>query len=198
MRPTRDQAVTIRDHRGRACEPVRDLVPAPSMFPFRRPELPLDARTRTLLLAALGAWAASLCLMVLLACLAVVAYSGLAWWAFGVLWVPILAGILAAMLASKLAQRRATAHWRAAGRDASAALLAARGWCPSCHAWLTSTARDADGRTTCPACRAAWTVGNTEGCPGCGYDMSRVPRAAGPLAICPECATLSVGAEPPE
>jgi|GEM_PF-4305440 len=169
-----------------------DLGPVPSMFPFRRPELPLDARTSKLLLVALGAWAASLGLMVLLACLAMVAYSGLAWWAFGVLWVPILVGILAAMVVSKLAQHKARIHWAIAGRTTSAALLAARGQCPSCASWLLSTAPDPDRRTTCPTCKVAWKVGNTEGCPGCGYDMSRVPATAGPMAICPECATLSV------
>ena len=196
MRPTRAEIVTIRDHRGNECEPIADLSSRPSMFPFRRAEVPLDPRSGRLLLIALVAWSVSVSLMVLLAALALVATTGTAWRALGVLWIPMLVGILAAMLASNLAQRRASAHWRNGGRCASAALLAAHGWCPSCHAWLTSTPRDADGLTPCPKCGAAWRVGNGQGCPGCGYDMSRVPATAGPLAICPECAMLSVASAP--
>jgi hypothetical protein len=100
------------------------------------------------------------------------------------------------MLATRIAGHLASAHWKAAGRQASADLFAARGQCPSCAAWLLTTPADADGRTTCPKCSAAWKVGNTEGCPGCGYDMSAVPATAGPLAICPECATLSAASAP--
>lgn len=197
MRPSRDMIVSIGDHRGNECEPIAGLSSRPSMFPFRRAEVPLDPRSGRLLLIALVAWVVSVSLMVLLAALALVATTGTAWRALGVLWIPMLAGILVAMLASNLAQRRASAHWRNGGRCASAALLAARGWCPSCYAWLASIPRDADGMTTCSACSTAWRVGNAEGCPSCGYDMSRVPATAGPLAICPECATLSVASAPP-
>ncbi len=183
---------------------MRDLAPLPSMFAFRRPELPLDTRTRKLLRVAVVAWSVSVFLMVLLACLAMVAAAGLAWLALGVLWVPILVGVLAAMLASNLARRMARTHWARAGRHASAHLLAARGQCPACASWLLSTPPQSDGLTPCPKCATAWKAGNMGGCPGCGYDMSLVPASAGPLAICPECATLSVanaehrsGAAPP-
>lgn len=191
MRPARDDFVSIRDHRGRSCEPMADLASPPSMFPFRRPEIPLDTRTRKLLRIAIIAWSASLGQMLLLAALAMVAYTGLSSRGFGVLWVPVLVGILLAMLASSLPRRMARAHWANAGRHASAHLLAARGQCPSCASWLLSVPAGSDGLRACPTCAAAWRVGNTGDCPGCGYDMSRVPATAGPLAICPECATLS-------
>lgn len=161
------------------------------MFPFRRPEITLDRRSRRLLLIAFVAWLASVSLIVLLATLAMVAASGFSWRGLALLWIPMLFAILAASIASNFAKRRANTHWKNNGRQASATLLAARGQCPACAAWLLTTKPDADGLTACPKCAAAWKVGNEGGCPGCGYDMSQVPATAGPLAICPECATLS-------
>jgi len=162
------------------------------MFPFRRPDVPLDARTRRLLSWALGLWIVSLAQMLVLTIVATVAYAGLAWPVFRMLWIPIVACILLTMLGSTLFQRLARTHWDSGGRSASASLLAAQGWCPGCRTWLVSAARGEGNARTCPRCSSVWRVGGNGSCPGCGYDMSAVPATAGPLAICPECATLSV------
>lgn len=196
MPRTPERVDLTSDHRGEPCALVRDLADTPSIFPFRRAEAPIEARTRRLLLYALASWIAAVVLLVGLTSLAVVRLSGVGWRAFAMVWAPTVAVILLAFFASAVFQRMARRRWSAGGQAASAALLAARGWCPACRAWLASATRDADGLTPCPACGAAWKVGNEQGCPGCGYDMRHVPASAGPLAICPECATLSVANQP--
>ena len=164
------------------------------MFPFRRPDVPIDPRTQRLLSWALGLWITGVAMLGALAVLAIVAAGGLGWRLFATLWVPAIAVILATFVASAVARRLARACWTDGGRVASASLLAARGWCPGCRTWLAGRSAGAGNAKTCPRCSSTWRVGGEGICPGCGYDMSAVPATAGPLAICPECATLSVAA----
>lgn len=182
----------MSDHRAARCGIIADLRDAPAMLPFRRADVPLDASTLSGLRIAFWLWLAAVIQMAVLATLAVFAAGGMGWFAFRIVMGPAIASILGAFVASAIVRRSARSGWASHGRAASAALLAARGQCPACGAWMLGADRDADGLTPCPKCRAAWKVGNTGGCPGSGYDMRSVPASAGPLAICPECATLSV------
>lgn len=188
----------MADHRGQPCAVIGELRDPPHYFPFMRPDTPLGADTMRRLNLTLGLWCAAIATLLAL----FARMTGLATRAIGPMpgWVFALCIVLfgSSLLGFFVARGLTRAHWKAAGRVEAARLLAARGQCPSCAAWLITTPPDADRRTTCHACQAAWKVGNTEGCPGCGYDMSAVPATAGPLAICPECATLSaanVGAD---
>ncbi len=181
----------MADHRGERCGVIGELRDPPHFFPFMRPDTPLSAATTLRLDITLGLWCAAV--VVLLAMFARMtglvarAIGPMPGWVFALCIVAFGSGVTGFLIARGIAR----AHWKTAGRMDAAMLLAARGQCPSCASWLLSTPPESDGRTTCPACKAAWKVGNTDGCPGCGYDMSQVPATAGPLAICPECATLS-------
>ncbi|MFI4881019.1 MAG: hypothetical protein ACIAQU_00375 [Phycisphaerales bacterium JB064] len=179
------------DQRGRPCGLVLDLRHPPSIFPMRRPDVPLGRPTVLRLRIALGLTIAALLLLTLLVPLTIFGVRGtIRPWLGTALFYGFL-GMSGLFIAARVATVVSRAHWRSEGRTRAAMLLAARGQCAACGGWLLTTARDADGLTTCPGCSAAWKVGNEGGCPGCGYDMSQVPATAGPLAICPECATLS-------
>lgn len=186
------QTMDMADHRGERCAVAGELRDPPHFFWFMRPDTPLGAATRSRLDVTLGLWCAAV--VVLIAMFVRMmgptarAIGPMPQWLFVVAIVAFAASVVGFLVARGISR----AHWKTAGRMDAAMLLAARGQCPACGGWLLSTPPDPDRRTTCPTCRAAWTVGNTEGCPGCGYDMSLVPASAGPLAICPECATLSV------
>lgn len=179
------------DHRGKPCGTIRELRAAPHFFWFMRPDVPLSRETILRVRIAFGLWCVSIAALLMLLAAATGAYMSafgrIPQWLFLTLLIAFGGGFIAFVFARNIA----SAHWHRTGRTRAAMLLAARGQCPSCAAWLLTTPADADGRTTCPKCSAAWKVGNTEGCPSCGYDMSAVPATAGPLAICPECATLS-------
>ncbi len=179
------------DHRGKPCGTIRELRAPPHFFWFMRPDVPLSRETILRVRITFALWLGTIAILVLLLASATAPFS--AWvgrvprWLVVALLISFGMGVIGFFFARGIA----SGHWLKAGRTRAAMLLAARGQCPSCAAWLLTTPADADGRTTCPKCSAAWKVGNTGGCPGCGYDMSAVPATAGPLAICPECATLS-------
>jgi hypothetical protein len=171
---------------------MAELRGPPHFFPAMRPDAPLGrAQTRRLNIAFM-LWCATFALLVVVIAWATPGVASILGrmprWVF----VGSLVAFAASMLGFFIARGVARAYWAAHGRSEAAALIAARGQCPACSAWLVSTPPDVDRRTVCPTRTAAWAIGNAEGCPGCGYDMSRVPATAGPLAICPECGTLSV------
>ena len=180
------------DHRGKPCAVARDLREPPPVLPIRRADVPLGRTMRRALLLALCLFVAAVSSLSLLIVLVIIGVRGVVggWVGPMLFWGSLV--MCAMFLGARIATVWSRAHWRKAGRAAAARLLAARGQCPACSAWLLSTIRGADGFTVCPNCTAAWKVGNDGDCPGCGYDMRNVPASAGPLSICPECATLSV------
>jgi hypothetical protein len=185
------------DHRGERCEVIGELREPPHSFPFMRPDTPLSDATRRRLNVTLVLWCVAIAVMLValawtMGPLVGISLSAPRWMVYACI-VVFSAGVIG----FQISRRVARSHWKTAGMHDAAALLAARGQCPSCASWLLTTGPDPDGRTTCPTCSAAWKVGNAGGCPGCGYDMSLVPATAGPLAICPECATLSAANREP-
>lgn len=191
MPPAGVNSQGLVDHRQKKCDTIRELRTAPHFFWFMRPDVPLTRETLLRVRITFALWCAAIAILVLLLASATGPFAS--WvgrsprWLIIVLLVSFGHCVIGFLTARTIASR----HWQNTGRAGAAMLLAARGQCPACAAWLLTTPPDADGRTTCPSCGAGWKVGNKQGCPGCGYDMSQVPASAGPLAICPECATLS-------
>ena len=187
------------DLRGVRVKAIADLRDPPPILPFRRADVPFGRRTRRWLAASvLLTLGAVVVLAIVVASTIFVMHGTMRPWVTPLLFYGLM-GISSLFVAARFTTVLARRDWHRRGRDAAAALLAARGQCPSCGTWLLSTPQQKSmhggrGLTTCPTCSSTWCVGNEGGCPGCGYDMSAVPATAGPLAICPECATLSVAA----
>ncbi|MEQ8316798.1 MAG: hypothetical protein RIE77_13065 [Phycisphaerales bacterium] len=179
------------DHRAKKCGTIRELRSPPHFLWFMRPDVPLARETLVRVRITFALWCGSFAILVFLLASATRPFTS--WIGRTPHWldVALLIAVGVSVIGFFIARGVASRHWRTHGRHGAAMLLAARGQCPACAAWLLTTRPDDDGRTTCPSCSAGWKVGNEGGCPGCGYDMRRVPATAGPLAICPECATLS-------
>ena len=190
----------IVDIRGKRVRPLADLHDPPPILPFRRADVPLARSTRRWLAVSMLLSLGGVLVLTIVVGGAVFGMQGsMRAWVAPLLLFALFAmsGLFIAAWGTTVLGRR---DWNRRGRDAAAALVAAMGQCPSCGTWLLSTPQlkptpgGRGGLTTCPTCSSTWRVGNQGGCPGCGYDMSAVPATAGPLAICPECATLSVAA----